>query len=128
MAVTTEDVLSKAQADQVARLSIRDVVAELVDALGARLVAYIGGVSHTKFVRSWRDGSAAPRDRREVALRGALQATRIIVGTDGRVVAQAWFTGANTHLALEAPAAVLRDAARPDEVTLVVRAAMTFAS
>jgi hypothetical protein len=110
----------------VARLESADVVAELAEILGARLVAYIGGVSHTKFVRTWREGTAAPR--RLDALRAALQATRFLVATETPQVAQAWFTGANTHLGLEAPAAVLRDATRPDQITKVVRAAKAFAS
>jgi hypothetical protein len=110
----------------VARLESAAVVAELAEILGARLVAYIGGVSHTKFVRTWREGTAAPR--RLDALRGALQATRFLLASESPIVAQAWFTGANTHLELEAPAAVLRDATRPDEITKVVRAAKAFAS
>lgn len=110
----------------VARLQPADVVAELAEILGARLVAYIGGASHTKFVRTWRDATAAPR--RIDALRGALQAARLILAADSPVVAQAWFTGANTHLALEAPATVLRDATSPSEITKVVRAANAFAS
>jgi hypothetical protein len=113
-------------ADGVARLAVPDVVGELVDVLGTRLVAYIGGVSHTKFVRSWRNGSTPPRDRRESALRGALQAARILLGAESKVVAQAWFTGANTKLGLEAPAAVLRGATSPDEISRVVRAASAF--
>lgn len=110
----------------VARLEPADVVAELAEILGARLVAYIGGVSHTKFVKTWREGTAAPR--RLDALRGALQATRFLLATESPNVAQAWFTGANTHLELEAPATVLRDAARPSDITKVVRAAKAFAS
>jgi hypothetical protein len=110
----------------VARLEPADVVAELAETLGARLVAYIGGASHTKFVRTWRDATAVPR--RIDALRGALQATRLILATETPVVAQAWFTGANAHLALEAPATVLRDATSPSEITKVVRAANAFAS
>jgi hypothetical protein len=110
----------------VARLEPADVVGELAEILGPRLVAYIGGASHTKFVRTWRDAMAAPR--RIGALRGALQAARLILATESPVVAQAWFTGANTHLALEAPATVLRDATSPSEISKVVRAANAFAS
>jgi hypothetical protein len=116
------------RAGDVARIPIAQVVIELVEALGPRLVAYVGGVSHTKFVRSWREGTAAPRGRREDALRAALQATRILLAAESPLVAQAWFTGANTHLDLEAPAAVLREASSPDQVTKVVRAANAFVS
>jgi hypothetical protein len=110
----------------VVRLAAPEVVAELVETLGPRLVAYMGGASHTKFVRTWREGTAVPR--RLDVLRGALQATRLLLATEPPPVAQAWFTGANTHLALEAPAAVLRNATRPEEITRVVRAAKAFAS
>jgi hypothetical protein len=115
-------------ADDVPRLATSDVVAELVTTLGARIVAYLGGVSHTKFVRTWTNGKALPRGRREAALRGALQAVRILLSTESAAVAQAWFIGANRHLGLEAPASVLRDADGPDDVSRVVRAASAFVS
>jgi hypothetical protein len=49
-----------------------------------------------------------------------------LVASEGALVTQAWFTGANSHLDLEAPATVLRDASNPNEVTKVVRAAQAF--
>jgi hypothetical protein len=126
MAVKAWRSASRHGPDEVPRVSTRDVVRELIDVLGTRLVAYIGGVSHTKFVRSWTNGTAIPRDRRETALRGALQAVRILLTDESAAVAQAWFIGANRHLGLEAPASVLRDAASPEDVSRVVRAASAF--
>jgi hypothetical protein len=108
----------------VSRAAIRDVVRELVDTLGSRIVAYIGGVSHTKFAHAWAAGAAAPR--RETALRAALQASRIIGASESSNVVQAWFMGANTYLELEAPAAVLRNTKDPAALSRVVRAARAF--
>ncbi len=112
------------RADDVARAAIGDVVKELVEALGSRVVAYIGGASHTKFVHAWAHGAAVPR--RATALRAALQAVRIVVAAESPKVAEAWFMGANTHLDLEAPATVLRNANDPAMLSRVVRAAKAF--
>ena len=38
---------------QVVRLDAREVARQLVDLLGARLVAYLGGVGETRAVRQW---------------------------------------------------------------------------
>ena len=128
MVVRPGTATSHRSADDVPRLPTSDVVAELVSALGPRVVAYLGGVSHTKFVRNWTTGRAVPHGRREAALRGALQAVRILLTAETHAVAQAWFIGANRHLGLEAPASVLRAADDPEDVSRVVRAASAFVS
>jgi hypothetical protein len=112
------------RADDVVRASTPAVVEELVGLLGSRVVAYIGGVSHAKFVDAWAAGHATPR--RTAALRAALEAARILLAAETTRVAQAWFVGANTCLELEAPASVLRTSNDPAAFMRVVRAANAF--
>jgi hypothetical protein len=112
-------------ADDVVHVPSNALVAELVEALGVPVVAYIGSAD-MKVVHSWRHGTATPQ--RLDALRGALQATRLLLATERPVVARAWFTGTNTHLGLEAPATFLRNALTASEICQVVRAARTFAA
>ena len=42
------------------RSSIPEVILGLREILGARLVAYLGGVKETRTVREWADGKRAP--------------------------------------------------------------------
>ena len=46
---------------RVVRMDGRQVVGQLVDLLGARLVAYLGGVSETRAVREWLEGKREMR-------------------------------------------------------------------
>ena len=49
------------EAHQVAtRAPFAEVARELRELLGARLTAYVGGVSETRAVRQWADGARAP--------------------------------------------------------------------
>lgn len=93
-----------------------------------KMVAYIGNVTHTKFVRAWQCGERPPRGTREQALRAALQATRILIGTYSPNVARVWMFGANHSLGVESPAHVLRTANTPADCSAVVRAAWSFAT
>ena len=87
-------------------LSIREVVKELVDLLGATTVAAIGGVGETRAVSEWL---ATRTPQRPNVLRLALQiATMIAAGTD-QELARAWFHGSNPRLDDEVPATMLRD-------------------
>jgi hypothetical protein len=82
------------------------IVAELVDLLGATTVAVIGGVSETRAVAQWMADRAPQRPH---VLRFALQlATMIGAQADAHIV-RAWFQGGNPHLGDSAPLALLRD-------------------
>jgi hypothetical protein len=95
-------------ADWVATLSQSQVVRELVDILGAPLVAMIGDVQDTRSVRDWIDGSRQPQSRE--ALMFALHLATLIRRYIGDAhVAQAWFQGAKPRLRDETPALLLAD-------------------
>jgi hypothetical protein len=111
--------------DAVTGLSDAALARELVDALGLKLTAMLGGVTETRSVRKWIEGTTPP-DRRDNLI-AALQATRAIVAGSGPAAAQRWFLGCNSHFNFEAPAMVLQ-ATTPEVRTQVVRAAIAFAT
>jgi hypothetical protein len=109
--------------DAVVGLPIRLVVEELIEALGAQLVAAIAGVGETRLVRSWERGERQPS--REASLRAALQATRAILATAGPPTAKAWFLGCSSRLQYTSPLEVIREDTEQAR-TQTVRAAVGF--
>ena len=106
--------------DEVGTMSLADVTRDLVSILGAKLTAYIGNVSATRYVRSWEEG--VPPQRPE-ALKVALQAARVLKDFEGPEAARGWFMGCNTKFDLNSPADVLR-ANAPEQRSGVLRAAI----
>jgi|SRR5579872_1001870 len=102
------------------------VVHELVELLGGhRVVALLGAVTSTGEVQDWERREGLPEPERQVALRFALQAARLIADTQGVASAEAWFIGTNPHFGLHSPAQVLRDGGRKAGLS-VLRAAWDF--
>lgn len=113
---------------QATRVGQRALVGQLRELLGARLVAYLGGVTETRAVRQWVEGERTIRDEDAVArLRVAYQAALLIVGRDSREVAQSWFQGLNPQLADQSPARVLREGEPGEAGRSVLAAARSFA-
>ena len=108
------------------RSPFRAVAAELRDLLGARLVAYIGGVQNTRAVREWATGDRAPSQEEQQRLRLALQVALLIASADDNEIAQAWFQGVNPQLDDRSPARMLRDGALNEAGPAVVAAARAF--
>lgn len=113
---------------QAIRIGVPELVANLRDLLGARLVAYIAGVTETRAVRQWADGERTIRNEDDVQrLRIAYQAALMITARDSREVAQSWFQGLNPQLNDESPTRQLRES-KPDEGgRKVLAAARSFA-
>lgn len=113
---------------QSVRVDQRELVVRLRELLGARLVAYLGGVSETRAVRQWADGARSIRDEDDVQrLRVAYQSALLITVRDSAEVAQSWFQGLNPQLEDQPPARLLRTG-KPDEAgRLVLAAARSFA-
>lgn len=108
------------------RAPFADVARELRELLGARLVAYIGGVRNTRAVREWVEGARAPSEEEQQRLRLALQVALLITQADDKEIAQAWFQGMNPQLEDRSPARLLRDAALDDAGPAVIAAARAF--
>ena len=110
-------------------MTTAELVTSLRDLLGAKLVAYLGGVKETRAVRQWADGT------RDIAnptvaerLRLAYRAASMISQRDSKEVAQAWFQGLNPFLDDRAPARLLRDGDLESDGARVIAAARQFAA
>jgi hypothetical protein len=110
--------------EEATRLGIDAVAAYLQEQLGQKLTAYLAGVTDPKMVGRWAAGKAQPREMR---LRDAFKATRMLVEAFGAPTAKAWWVGSNTRLDDRAPAAVVRHAGDPEQLRFVVPAARAFA-
>jgi hypothetical protein len=110
------------------RSDVTELVSELRELLGAKLVAYLGSVSETRAVRQWADGDRKPPAEVVRRLRLAYQVAGLLAERDQPRVIQAWFQGMNPQLDDWAPARMIREGS-PDEVgTLVLAAARAFAA
>jgi hypothetical protein len=110
------------------RSDVTELVSDLRDLLGAKLVAYLGSVSETRAVRQWADGERKPPAETVRRLRLAYQVAGLLAERDQPRVIQAWFQGMNPQLDDWAPARMIREGS-PDEVgTLVLAAARAFAA
>jgi len=111
------------------RLGTDALVAELRQRLGPRLVAYIAGVSETRAVHRWAEGTRDIRDA-EVTdrLRLVYQVLQLLVARDADTVAQAWFQGLNPKLEDRSPARLLREGELAEVGPQVLAAARAFAA
>lgn len=109
------------------RLDIAEVSGYLQAQLGQKLTAYLAGVTDPKMVGRWAVGRSHPRADRDMRLREAYKATRMLVDAYDATTAKAWWVGTNTRLDDHAPAAVLRNAGDPAAIRFVAPAARAFA-
>lgn len=116
-----------AVSDEATRLDVTEIATYLQLQLGQKLTAYLAGVTDPKMVGRWAAGKARPRDEREMRLRDAFKATKMLVEAFGPATAKAWWVGSNTRLDDRAPAMVIRHAADPEALRYVVPAARAFA-
>jgi len=110
------------------RLSTPELVAQLRDVLGARLVAYLGSVTETRAVRQWAEGARRPSREVVQRLRLAYQITALLRQRDSAEVVQAWFQGMNPRLDDVAPARLLREGDLDTVGPRALAAARTFAA
>ncbi len=111
------------------RTTAPELVQQLRELLGSRLVAYLGGVKQTRTVRDWAEGTRQIQSGDdELRLRTALQAALMLASRDEPGVIQAWFQGLNPQLEDRSPAAVLRDGDIETAGRTVLSAARAFAA
>jgi hypothetical protein len=91
------------------RLDFPILVKELSNMLGAKLVAYVAGVSETRAVREWIEGGREPRDSTKERLQLTYRLARTIEAHDSAGVARAWLQGLNPQLDDRSPARILRE-------------------
>lgn len=108
------------------RAGFSTIADELRELLGARLVAYLGGVKETRAVHEWAETGRRPSELVQRRLRLALQVATMIVANDGPAVAQSWFQGLNPQLDDRSPARLLREGDLDEVGPSVVAAARAF--
>jgi hypothetical protein len=108
------------------RASFEDVATELRELLGAKLVAYLGGVTEARAVNQWAEGERMPSDEIQQRLRFALRVALPIATADSPKIAQAWFQGLNPQLDDRSPARLLRDGALDEVGPAIVAAERAF--
>lgn len=105
------------------------MITELQEVLGAKLVAYLGGVRETRVVQQWADGvRGVPDPVDERRLRIAHQVAGLLAVREPAGVVAAWFQGLNPELGDRAPARVLREDDLDLAGPLVLAAARSFAA
>ena len=110
------------------RSDVTELVSELREILGAKLVAYLGSVSETRAVRQWADGDRKPPAAVVRRLRLAYQVAGLLAERDQPRVIQAWFQGMNPQLDDWAPARMIREGSPDDVGTRILAAARAFAA
>lgn len=102
---------------------------ELRDQLGAKLVAYLGGVRETRAVRQWAEGTREVSGGEDLRwLRVAYQVARLLAERDAPAVVQAWFQGLNPTLADRVPARLRREGDLDDVGPQILATARQFAA
>ena len=88
---------------------LAELVTELAEILGKKLVAYLGGVKDTRVIDRWMEGGVEPYRDAAQRVRLAYQIAKTLSEHDPPRVVQAWFTGLNPELQDRAPVRLLRE-------------------
>jgi hypothetical protein len=104
------------------RLPASKMVEKLVEIVGRKLTAYIGGVKDARAVDRWIVGGEIYGNA-EPKLRLGFQVARTLSEHDSPAVAQAWLTGVNPELGDRVPLRLMREN-EIDEVAPVVLSAV----
>lgn len=124
--MATLPAIGVASYERVTRMDFPTVVRELEELLGAKLVAYIAGVTEARAVRQWGRSEREPRRDIPERLRIALRAALVLSESEGPGVVQAWFLGLNPQLD-DSPARLLREGDLAQASPEVLGAAQAFA-
>ena len=108
------------------RADLRDIVAELVQLIGKKLTAYVGGAKDVRAVERWIDGGEAYRDA-EPRLRATYHVVKFLSAYDKPAVVQAWLMGLNPQLEDQSPLSLLRKG-KEENNRAVLGAARAFAA
>lgn len=108
------------------RQTVPQIVSDLRDRLGAKLVAYIANVTETRAVRSWIEKEREPAPNTVQVLRTAFRVATLIDRSEGDGVAATWFQGMNPQLGDQSPARVLHEDRTEEARARVLKAAQGF--
>jgi hypothetical protein len=109
------------------RLPFAEIVSQLREMIGVRLVAYIGGVKAARSVTAWAEGAGQPGEVDRERLRHAFYAAALLRERYDTSTVQSWFKGINPAMDDQAPAQVLREGDPLADARAVIAAAKSFA-
>jgi len=101
------------------------VVEKLVEIVGRKLTAYIGGVKNVRAVNRWIAGGDIYGEA-EVRLRFVFQVVRTLGEHDSPAVVQAWLAGVNPELGDRVPLRLLRENGIDAVAPAILSAARVF--
>ena len=107
------------------RLPASKVVENLVEIVGRKLTAYIGGVKDVRAVDRWIAGGEIYGGA-ESRLRFAFQLARTLNEHDSPAVVQAWLTGVNPELGDRVPLRLMREKEIDEVAPAILSAARAF--
>ena len=107
------------------RLPASKVVERLVEIVGRKLTAYIGGDKDARAVDRWIAGGEIYGDA-ESRLRFAFQVARTLSEHDSPAVVQAWLTGVNPELEDRVPLRLMREHESDEVAPAILTAARAF--
>lgn len=107
------------------RLPASKVVEKLVEIVGRKLAAYIGGVKDVRAVDRWIAGGAIYGNA-ESRLRFAFQVARALSEDDSPAVVQVWLTGVNPELGDRVPLRLMRENEIDDVAPDILSAVRAF--
>jgi hypothetical protein len=90
------------------RLSIPEIVAKLVELIGRKLTAYVGGVKDVRAVDRWMNGGEL-YNAAEQRLRFAFQIVRMLAEHEDPKIIQSWLIGLNPELGDRVPLKLMRE-------------------
>ncbi|TDW26956.1 hypothetical protein [Cryobacterium psychrophilum] len=108
------------------RLSTAEIVGGLRETLGAKLVAYLGGVRETRAVREWAEGTRTPSSDVVLRLRTSFYVMAMLRDRESASTVASWFQGMNPELNDVSPARVLREQELETAGPAVLAAARSF--
>lgn len=89
-------------------MPVPDLVQELVDGLGASVVAAMSGAGSRSLPKKWAEGTRPGQDKLDRLVLG-YRAWRILKDAEGNSVALAWMVGSNPRLGESTPVTFVRD-------------------
>ena len=107
------------------RLPASKVVDKLVEIVGRKLTAYIGGVKDARAVDRWIAGGEIYSNA-EIRLRFDFQVIRALSEHDSPAVVQAWLTGVNPELGDRVPLRLMRENEIDAVAPAILNAARAF--
>lgn len=125
MSTTLATIELKAYNDSI-KHTVPQVVDDLRRTLGAKLVAYIAGVSETRTVHEWVETARRPHNDAVDRLRLTHRIVTLIGQSEGETVVPTWFQGMNMHLGDRSPARVLHEDPFEEAGPRVLAAANAF--